>query len=125
MSANRHARRAAAARTRHNEAGLAEAFAEQYADEIKYVHELKQHKWFIKNTDGWEQDLTLRVLYLVQAACCDAAVRSGDPALARELCSAHTIYAVERLCRCQPKLAGSKADVGLPPAKRRMKVGVG
>jgi len=110
--------------TNNTEAALAEAFAEKHADIVRYVAASK--KWFVKNADGWEPDLKLQVLYLVQATCMEAAVRSGDPALASQLCSANFISAVERVCRFQPRLAATKADVGIPPPKRRVKeVGVG
>jgi hypothetical protein len=103
--------------TNNTEAALAEAFAEKHRDSIRYVAETK--RWFIKNASGWEPDTKLQVLYSVQATCMEAAARSGDPTLAKSLCSAATISAVERLARCHPMLAATKADVGLPPPKKR------
>jgi putative DNA primase/helicase len=119
--------------TNNTEAALAEAFADHHKGYVMYVAAAK--KWFVRiprrphdNDDGplfWEPDTKLQVLHLVQATCMNAATKSGDPTLARTLCSAATISAVERLARCQPRLAGTRAEVGLPPPKRRAKVGVG
>ena len=103
---------------KYTDAALSEAFAATHADTVRYVHELSRHRWFIKTMDGWQQDLSLQVLYLVQTAVVNAAISSGDPALARQICSASTISAVERLARCHPRLAGTKAEVGIIPKKR-------
>src|SRR5262249_4500668 len=108
----------------NTEAQLAEVFAAKHADTMRYVAETK--RWFIKNASGWEPDTKLQALYLVQQICTDAANRSGDPTLAKTLCSSNFIAAVERLCRCQPKLAATKADVGvLTVKKRKPEVSVG
>jgi hypothetical protein len=110
--------------TNNTEAAIAMAFAEANADSVKYVAATK--KWYLRNGQGqWEPDVRQQVLYLVQAACVTAATRSGDPALARTLCSASFIAAVERVCRFQPKLAGTREDVGLSPVKRRTAKDVG
>jgi phage/plasmid-associated DNA primase len=109
--------------TNNTEAALAMAFAEQHKDSVRYVAASK--KWFVKNSVGWEPDTKLQALYLVQATCMDAAVKSADPTLARTLCSASFISATERLARCNPRLAATREDVGLPPPKKRMKVDVG
>jgi hypothetical protein len=112
--------------TNNTEAALAEAFAEKFAQDIKYVSAVK--KWFLNSwgqVPRWDPDERQQVLYHVLETCMEAATRSGDPTLARTLCSASFIAAVERLARCHPDLAATKADVGIIPKKRKQEVSVG
>jgi len=111
----------------NSEAGLAQAFAAKHAGHARYVHATSPRRWFIRvdavweRDKQWEPDTRLIVQYWIMEICCAAAaeLHRDDPALARQLCSANFISAVERLARCDPRLAASRGDVGLPPPKKR------
>ena len=64
---------------------------------------------------GWKPDPTLYVLHLVREICRAAAAEHDMP----EMASAATISAVERLARCDQRLAALHAELVPPKPKQR------
>jgi putative DNA primase/helicase len=92
-----------------SEDSIALAFAQRYAGKLRFISSAKgltQQRWQILDATGvWQVDRMLVVIDLVRELCREAAALCPDPALARELLSAATISAVERLARSDRRLA--------------------
>jgi hypothetical protein len=84
---------------------LALKFAELHVDELRYV--ALWGKWFLWNGSRWREDMKLRVFYLVRRMCRAIARGCGNPKTARDIASAKTINAVERLSRADRRLAAT------------------
>jgi hypothetical protein len=102
----------------HTEVSLAARFAEKYAHQLRYVHELKsRHRWYIRDESGqWAADRTLRVQRMVVNFCClEAAGVDGElhQGTIERLLSHQTVVAVELLARCCQRLAATKEDVDI------------
>jgi putative DNA primase/helicase len=109
-----------------SEDALAEELAERLSGTFRYVAAVTtRNKWFLWNgeSETWEVDHIFHVRNLIRDLCREAAARCGDTTLARQLCSAHTVNAVESLARADRRLAATKEQVGLPK-KRTRKAGV-
>jgi putative DNA primase/helicase len=104
-----------------SEDALALAFAERFAGKFKYVHGTSPRRWFSwdAEAEAWATDSTLLHLDRIRSVCREAAAGCDDAHLARELTSASTISAVERLARCDRRLAATRYEVGLPPPKKK------
>lgn len=100
---------------RLSEDALALAFAAAHADHVRYAKRASTMvDWYIFTDDeGCKPDPTLYVLHFVREICRAAAAQHDSP----ELASAAMISAVERLARCDQRLAALPADLG-PPEKR-------
>jgi hypothetical protein len=102
----------------YSEDDLALTFAFRHA-EFRSVLIGGSRRWFVHcEGEGWRPDLTLLHLDAIRDICREAAGTCDDPQLARELCSAATVYAVERLARTDRRLAAERAELGLPPKKK-------
>jgi putative DNA primase/helicase len=85
-----------------SEDGMALAFAERYADELRYISAWS--RWLRYNTVHWQYDDTLHVFDRVRAICREIGLQrktAGQPA------SAKTVAAVERLARSDRRLAAT------------------
>ena len=107
---------------------LALEFAARHEHRLRYVAKSSKamaQRWLILNptTDEWEPDTTLAVLELVRRLCREAAAECQDPEQAWRIGSANTIASVERLARCDARLATTPEIAGLPvkqkPTKKR------
>jgi putative DNA primase/helicase len=86
---------------------LALRFADQHADELRYV--AVWAKWMHYNEKVWRPDDTLDSYDRARAICRDAAVRAGrnTTRFAATLASAKTVAAIERLARSDRRLAAT------------------
>jgi putative DNA primase/helicase len=89
-----------------SEDALALAFAEQYADRLRYV--AAWGRWLSYDGVRWQHDDTLHVFDLVRTACREVALEYGRPSGATA--SAKTVAAVERLARSDRRLAATVAQ---------------
>ncbi len=93
---------------------IALAFSQKYDGSLIYVNSLKQ--WFRSEGGRWHKDDTLRVSDLVRAECRAAAKKLGPrSSLARDLASAGTVAAVERLARSDLRHARRAEDFDIDP----------
>jgi putative DNA primase/helicase len=86
-----------------SEDALALAFAERYADELRYVH--MWGRWLRYDGACWNFDDTLHVFDMVRDICREAALLSGKSSHITP--SAKTVAAVERLARSDRRLAAT------------------
>ena len=91
---------------------LALDFAARHEHRLRYVSKSSKvmaQRWLILNeaTGDWENDVTLQVLALVRALCREAAAQCEDRKQAWRIGSAETISSVERLARCDARLAAT------------------
>jgi putative DNA primase/helicase len=91
---------------------LALEFARRHQHRLRFVSKSTKvlaQRWFVLNekTDEWEPDVTLLVVELVREFCREAASACEDPAQAWQIGSAATVSAVERLARCDARLAAT------------------
>ena len=84
---------------------LALRFAEKHADDLRYV--AAWGKWFVWTGMYWRRDDTLLAFDLVRAACRAAAARAESAKTKRDLASAQTVAAVERLAKAHRRLAAT------------------
>src|SRR5262245_5477562 len=104
------------------EDALARTFADRHVSEIRYVNAYTgRHKWFYLNNGEWIADKQLYVLGLIRDICAEAAANCKDPMVARAVASAASIYAVERLCRCDRRLVATPEMMGIKPKVRSKK----
>lgn len=89
---------------RFSEDALALYFAAEHEGVLLYIPSWSQ--WLRWNGVKWTPDDILHVFDRSRSVCRDAASRAG-PKLKRKLASSGTVAAVERLARCDPKLARS------------------
>ena len=82
---------------------LAAEFTLRYGDDLRHV--AAWHKWLQYDGRRWAEDRVTRVYDLVRSVCRDKAASAKDERLARQLASAKTVAAVERLARSDPKHA--------------------
>src|SRR5262249_14432141 len=96
------------------EHALALAFTDRYDGEVRYVNAYTgRHKWFYLSNGEWLADKQLHVLGLIRDICAEAAANCKDPMVARAVASAASIYAVERLCRCDKRLVATPDEMKL------------
>jgi putative DNA primase/helicase len=105
------------------EDSIALEFAARHEGKLRYVNATSPKKWLIWNEDTveWRADDTLYVLSLVREVCREAAARCADPVISREITSAQSISAVERLARSDRRLAATKEQVGIIAKQRSRK----
>lgn len=84
---------------------LALAFAETYADQLRYV--AAWNRWFRWTGQVWAQDDTLLAFDYARGICRDAATGSTNPSTATRLGSAKTVAAVANLARTDRRLAAT------------------
>jgi putative DNA primase/helicase len=84
---------------------LALRFAELHANDLRYVAEWS--KWLRYDGVRWQVDNTLAVFDNVRVICRVAAAECNKVRLAKELVSAKTVAAVERLARSDRRLAAT------------------
>jgi putative DNA primase/helicase len=84
---------------------LALRFAARHGDELRYVAKWSQWLWW--NGKRWQFDDTLAVFDRARIICREAAEECNKPKLKKELASAKTVAAVERLARSDPRLAAT------------------
>jgi len=89
---------------------LALRFAECHADELRYV--AKWSQWLSWNGVRWQFDDTLTVFDRTRVICRAAGAECNKMKAAKELTSAKTVAAVERLARSDRRLAATAADGG-------------
>jgi putative DNA primase/helicase len=101
-----------------SEDALALLFAERYAGEVRYCSaSSSRHKWHVLTNGEWEIDYTLHVFDLVRGICRAAAANCKDPALARQLTSAETVTAVEKMARSDRRIAVTRQMLGIVPKR--------
>jgi putative DNA primase/helicase len=105
----------------YSEDALALAFAEHFANELRFVQATSPYKWFVYIEGEWKAENTNYVLDLVRCLCRAAAANCGDPALAREICSFKNINAVLALARTDRRLAATKDQLGIVAKNKRGK----
>jgi putative DNA primase/helicase len=81
---------------------LALEFTSRHGDDLRYV--APWGKWLRYDGMRWTEDRTIRVYDLAREVCRDAA-RDADEKLARQVTSAKTVAAIEKLARSDPKHA--------------------
>jgi putative DNA primase/helicase len=84
---------------------LALRFADQHVDDLRYVAEWS--KWLRWDGARWQFDRVLAAFDRARVICRTAAAQCNKPKLAKELASAKTIAAVERVARSDPRLAAT------------------
>jgi putative DNA primase/helicase len=84
---------------------LALRFAELHARDLRYVARWSQ--WLRWDGNRWRPDDTLAVFDSARAVCRTAAVGCNKTRLAKELTSAKTVAAIERLARSDRRLAAT------------------
>jgi putative DNA primase/helicase len=84
---------------------LALRFAKLHANDLRYVAEWS--KWLRYDGTRWQFDNTLAVFDSVRAICRAAAAECNKARSAKELASAKTVAAVERLARSDRRLAAT------------------
>lgn len=76
---------------------LALAFTERHAGDLRYV--APWGKWYSWSGARWREDRTVAVYDMARAVCREAAEDAKFPQLARQVASAKTVAAVERMAR--------------------------
>ena len=84
---------------------LALHFAEKHADDLRYV--AAWGKWLVWTGSYWRRDDTLLAFDLVRAVCRIASARVESAKTKRDLASAQTVAAVERLAKADRRLAAT------------------
>ena len=84
---------------------LALRFAEQHADELRYV--AVWGKWLLWDEARWRFDDTLQTFNFSRAICREAAARCTAKSVARGVASAKTVAAVVSLARADRRLAAT------------------
>ena len=84
---------------------LALHFAEKHADRLCYV--AAWGKWLVWTGKFWRRDDTLLAFDLVRAECRAASALAEKPGIKRDLASAQTVAAVERLAKADRRLAAT------------------
>ena len=84
---------------------LALYFAEKHADDLRYI--AAWGKWLVWTGRYWRRDDTLLAFDLVRAECRAASARAEKGGTKRDLASAQTVAAVERLARADRRLAAT------------------
>jgi putative DNA primase/helicase len=84
---------------------LALRFAERHASEMRYVAEWST--WLIWDGTRWQFDKILRAFSCARLICREAAASHDRAKRGKELASAKTIAAVERLARCDDRLVAT------------------
>jgi putative DNA primase/helicase len=84
---------------------LALRFAERHADELRYV--AKWATWMHWDGARWQPDETLAAFDRARVICREAAAECNKAKLAKELASAKTVAAIERLARADRRLAAT------------------
>ncbi len=84
---------------RNSEIALALKFVGKHGEDLRYTAAWNRWNWWTGTY--WQEDETLRTFSLSRTICREAAMATlHEPAKARNLASASTVYAVERLARC-------------------------
>jgi P4 family phage/plasmid primase-like protien len=84
---------------------LALRFAENHAAELRHV--AKWSRWFKWDTARWQSDDTLNAFDRARVICRAAALSCNKPKQRKELASARTVAAVERLARADQRMAAT------------------
>jgi putative DNA primase/helicase len=84
---------------------LALRFADRYASELRFV--AAWSRWLRWDGKRWEFDDTLNAFDRARVICRTAAAECNKPKLAKELASAKTVAAVERLARSDRRLGAT------------------
>jgi putative DNA primase/helicase len=92
---------------------LALRFADQHVDDLRYVAEWS--KWLRWNGARWQFDDTLAAFDSARGICRAAAAECNKAKLAKELASAKTVAAVERLARSDRRLAANVDQWDIEP----------
>jgi putative DNA primase/helicase len=87
----------------YSDDALALEFTRRHGDDLRYV--APWGKWLRWDGMRWTEDRTVRVFDLARDVCRDAARRADSDKLARQIASAKTVAAVERLARADPRHA--------------------
>jgi putative DNA primase/helicase len=82
---------------------LAEQFAEEYAEDLRYV--AAWNRWLRWDGARWQFDDTLSAYDLARAVCKEIAAGCDTKSTAKSVASAATVAAVERLARADRQLA--------------------
>jgi putative DNA primase/helicase len=96
-----------------SEDALALQFADLHADDCRYVADWSQ--WLRWDGTRWQRDNTLAVFDRARAICRKSAAACNKPKLAKELTSAKTVAAVERLARSDRRLAATSEQWDADP----------
>src|SRR5579863_711695 len=89
----------------YSDDALALAFAARHADQVRFVIGSGWNSWLIRNAEGWCRDESLETLNLARVFCREVAAACDDEATKLSICSSQRISAVERLARCDRRLA--------------------
>jgi putative DNA primase/helicase len=84
---------------------LALAFADEYANSMRYVATLG--KWYIWDATRWQSDDTLLARDNSREICREASTECNNPKTSKLLSSAKTVAAVERLAQADRRLAAT------------------
>jgi putative DNA primase/helicase len=84
---------------------LALRFASEHANELRYVADWS--KWLRWDRMRWQLDRTLAVFDNARVICRTAAAECNKMKLAKELAAGKSVAAVERLARCDRRLAAT------------------
>jgi putative DNA primase/helicase len=84
---------------------LALIFAEGHADELRYVAEWST--WLVWDGARWHFDKVLHAFSCARLVCREAAANRNKAKRSKELASAKTVAAVERLARCDKRLTAT------------------
>jgi putative DNA primase/helicase len=84
---------------------LALHFAEKHADDLRYV--AAWGKWLVWTGKYWRHDDTLLAFDLARAECRAASALAEKPGIKRDLASAQTVAAVERLAKADRRVAAT------------------
>jgi putative DNA primase/helicase len=92
---------------------LALRFAERHRNELRYV--AAWSRWLFWNGARWIFDDTLCAFDRSRRICREAAAECNKPKIASAIASAKTVAAVERLARCDRRLAASVEQWDVEP----------
>jgi putative DNA primase/helicase len=89
-----------------SEESLALEFVSKHGADSRYTASWNRWNWWTGT--HWREDETLQAFSFSRTVCRDAAMAALDePAKARRLASASTVYAVERLARCDSRVVAT------------------
>jgi putative DNA primase/helicase len=106
----------------YSDEALALRFAERHVSDLRFV--AAQGKWFIYDGKCWHVDDTLLALDLVRHICREEAAACKKKRLAASIASASTASAVDRLARCDRRLAATVEQWDADPWVLNTPVGV-
>jgi hypothetical protein len=85
--------------------GVALRFAEQYGDSLRYCAALG--KWLVWDGKRWLFDETLLARKYARDICRDLAIACNEPNVGKQIASAKTVGAVERLAQADRRIAAT------------------